>query len=73
MELLRGQCIVPDVVRPTEANGLWMITAGQADSSVVQALARDAMQPLLEMLKSEYDFIIIDSSPALPRSRTADR
>lgn len=65
-DLLRGQCNVPDVVRPTQASGLWMITAGQADSSVVQALARDAMQPLLEMLKSEYDFIIIDSSPVLP-------
>ncbi|HEV8058325.1 MAG TPA: polysaccharide biosynthesis tyrosine autokinase [Gemmataceae bacterium] len=65
-DLLRGQCNVPDVVRPTQASGLWMITAGQADSAVVQALARDAMQPLLEMLKSEYDFIIIDSSPVLP-------
>ena len=65
-DLLRGQCNVPDVVRPTQASGLWMITAGQADSSVVQALARDAMQPLLEMLKSEYDFIVIDSSPVLP-------
>jgi polysaccharide biosynthesis transport protein len=65
-DLLRGQCNLPDVVRPTQASGLWMITAGQADSSVVQALARDAMQPLLEMLKSEYDFIIIDSSPVLP-------
>lgn len=65
-ELLRGQYNVPDVVRPTGQEGLWMITAGQADSVVVQNLARDAMQPLLERLRAEYDVILIDSSPVLP-------
>ena len=43
-ELLRGQARIEDVVRPTPADELWMIPAGQWDRKAVEALSRDEAQ-----------------------------
>jgi capsular exopolysaccharide synthesis family protein len=69
-ELLRGQVKIADVVRPTPAPGLWMIPAGQADRTVVQALAKDGLAKIFGRLKTEFDMIIVDSSPVLPVAQT---
>jgi capsular exopolysaccharide synthesis family protein len=65
-DLLRGQAALADVIRPTQASGLWIIPTGHVDAQVQQALARDAVQPFLERLKAEYDMVLLDSSPVLP-------
>ncbi len=64
-EVLRAEAEVADVVRPTHAEGLWVVTAGYCDSDAIHALATDQVQPIFEKLRSEYDFIIIDGAPVL--------
>jgi succinoglycan biosynthesis transport protein ExoP len=65
-EVLRGEANPPDVIKPTSLSRLWLMPAGQWDSHAVQALAQDNVRSLLEALKQQYDFIIVDSCPVLP-------
>ncbi|MEM8864483.1 MAG: CpsD/CapB family tyrosine-protein kinase, partial [Planctomycetota bacterium] len=64
-EVLRAECDIADVVRPTHAEGLWLMAAGYCDADAVHALATDQAQPIFEKLRSDYDFIIIDGAPLL--------
>jgi capsular exopolysaccharide synthesis family protein len=65
-EVLRSEATVGDVVRPTPLSRLWMVPAGHWDSHAVQALAQDGVRTTLAQLKSQYEFIVVDSSPVLP-------
>jgi len=65
-EVLRGEVKAADAVKPTAISRLWMMPAGHWDSHAVQALAQDSVRTLLDQLKQQYDFIIIDSCPVLP-------
>jgi len=64
-EVLRTEAEVTDVVRPTQAEGLWLMTAGYCDADAVKALATDQVQPIFDKLRADYDFIIIDGAPVL--------
>jgi succinoglycan biosynthesis transport protein ExoP len=64
-EVLRGESTVAETVRPTFATGLYFIPAGRCDSMALQALARHDLENIFELLKSEYDFVIVDSAPLL--------
>ena len=64
-EVLRAEAEPADVIRPTQAEGLWLMTAGYCDADAVKALATDQMQPIFEKLRADYDFIIIDGPPVL--------
>ncbi len=64
-ELLRSEIEVTDALRPTNTEGLWLLTAGQCDMDAVHALAADQLQPVFSKLREEFDFIIIDSAPVL--------
>lgn len=65
-EALLGEVHIAEATRSTPVDGLWMIPAGQWDREVMHALARDGMEEIFEKLKSEYDFIVVDSHPVLP-------
>jgi len=67
-EVLRGEAQLADVIRATPANNLWLIPAGQFDEQALQALtlSQAGFSPLLEQLKTQFDFIVVDSSPVLP-------
>lgn len=67
-EVLRGEVPLADVIRATPAANLWLIPAGQFDEQALQTLtlSKDGFSPLLEQLKTQFDFIVIDSSPVLP-------
>jgi capsular exopolysaccharide synthesis family protein len=67
-EVLRAEADVADVIRPTHAEGLWLLTAGYCDVDAIHALATEQMQPAFEKLRAEYDFIIIDGAPVLGMS-----
>ncbi len=57
----------PDAgIRALPTPNLFLLSAGQTDSRVTQALGRDAMEPLLTHYREEFDTIVIDSSPVLP-------
>src|SRR5205823_8076593 len=53
------------VIQPTPVKNLFLMSAGQADYQAIQALAQDNLHVLLEVLRQEYDFILVDSSPLL--------
>jgi capsular exopolysaccharide synthesis family protein len=65
-EALLGEVHIAEATRATAVDGLWMIPAGQWDREVMHALARDGVEEIFEKLKSEYDFIVVDSHPVLP-------
>jgi capsular exopolysaccharide synthesis family protein len=67
-EVLRAEVDVADVIRPTHAEGLWLLTAGYCDVDAIHALATEQMQPVFDKLRAEYDFIIIDGAPILGMS-----
>lgn len=69
-DVLRADLELSDVIRPTRANGLWMISAGQSDPEAVEALARSVVREAFEQLRNEFDFIIIDAGPVLPIADT---
>jgi len=65
-EILMGEVDTPDSLQSTSLEGLWVMTAGQWDREVIQCLARDGVQGIMEKLKEEFDFVVIDSPPILP-------
>jgi capsular exopolysaccharide synthesis family protein len=65
-ELLRQQVELGPVVHETAIAGLWLIAAGQWNQSATSALARTRLPALLDMLREQYEYIIIDSAPLLP-------
>ena len=69
-EVLRGEIPAADAVKPTLLSRLWLLPAGHWDSHAIQALAQDGAKNMLQELKGQYDFIIVDSSPVLPVADT---
>jgi capsular exopolysaccharide synthesis family protein len=67
-EVLRAEVDVDDVIRPTHAEGLWLLTAGYCDIDAIHALATEQMQPVFDKLRTEYDFVIIDGAPIVGMS-----
>lgn len=65
-EVLRGDVEPTDAIRATAISRLWVLPAGNGDAHAIQALAQDNLRTLFGNLKSQYDFIIIDSPPILP-------
>jgi polysaccharide biosynthesis transport protein len=65
-EVLRGELTASEAVRSTPLSRLWVLSAGHWDSHAVQALAQDNVRNMLEELKQQYDFIVLDSCPVLP-------
>ena len=64
-EVLRSEIDVAEAIRPTNTEGLWLMTAGQCDMSAIHALATDQLQPIFEKIRSEFDYVIIDGAPLL--------
>ncbi|MEZ6070282.1 MAG: polysaccharide biosynthesis tyrosine autokinase [Pirellulales bacterium] len=69
-EVLRDEVALDDVIRPTPANGLWMITAGACDAEAVQALAKDGLKEAFASLRPDFDFIVVDAGPVLGMADT---
>ena len=49
-ELLRGEVHVDDAIRPTPADNLWMITAGQCCAQAVLMLGKDALGDIFSQI-----------------------
>jgi Mrp family chromosome partitioning ATPase len=46
--------------------GLFILTAGQSARQVVPMLSQGRIPAFLKTLRSQYDYIVVDSSPVLP-------
>ncbi|MBL8820419.1 MAG: AAA family ATPase [Planctomyces sp.] len=64
-EYLRGDVSFDDIRQTTQASGLTFISAGNVDQRVLQQLSVDGGRSLIQQLKSQFDFVIIDTSPLL--------
>jgi tyrosine-protein kinase Etk/Wzc len=60
-----GQSTYEDIVRKTEVTNLDFITAGTIPPNPSEILGSEQMAAFLEKLKSEYDYIIVDSPPVI--------
>lgn len=69
-ELLRCEVEIRDVLRPTEIEGLFVMTAGYWSPHRVAVLANGVVGQLFRKLREEFDFIIVDGSPVLPVADT---
>lgn len=65
-DLLRGEAVAPDVIQPTAISGLSLMPAGEWDGQAALGLAQNRTRAILNQLRREYDFILLDSSPVLP-------
>lgn len=65
-EVMLNEIDLPDAVRPTAGDAnLFLLPAGLWDRNVVQELAKSGVTSILEKLRDEFDFIIVDSHPVL--------
>lgn len=67
-EILRGDSVAADCIRPTPMPGLSLLPAGRCCRQVIQELARDGIENLFRQLREDFDFIVVDSCPVLPVS-----
>jgi succinoglycan biosynthesis transport protein ExoP len=64
-EVLRNESTLPATMRPAPADRLWVLPAGTVDMRALQALARESTAALLERLKRDYEYIVIDGAAVL--------
>ena len=64
-EVLLGEVDSVDAILPTNQDGLMVMPAGQWDREVIQSLARGGAGGVLEKLREEFDFVVVDSHPVL--------
>ncbi|MEM9351601.1 MAG: polysaccharide biosynthesis tyrosine autokinase [Planctomycetota bacterium] len=69
-EVLRSDIDIADAVKPTNTEGLWLLSAGHCDMDAIHALATEQPQPIFEKLRAEFDYIVIDGAPVLGLSDT---
>jgi Mrp family chromosome partitioning ATPase/capsular polysaccharide biosynthesis protein len=69
-EVLRGENALQEVVQRTAIDNLWFLPAGEWDGSAKQALARDRTQRIIERLRQDFDYVVIDSHALLPAADT---
>ncbi|WP_237564841.1 polysaccharide biosynthesis tyrosine autokinase [Blastopirellula marina] len=65
-ETLRGEVSWTAAVKPTEAAGLYLLPAGEWQGHVLEELAAHRMKGLFEEFRSQYDFVLVDTSPVIP-------
>ena len=64
-ELLRGETGLARAVQSTPIPGLSVLPAGRWNMSTRQSLVGDRWRILKQQLESEFDFVVIDTSPLL--------
>lgn len=60
-----GQTSYNEIIRTTELNNLFYITAGTIPPNPSEILSSPQMEAFLEKLKDQFDYIIIDSPPLI--------
>ncbi len=60
-----GSSVGADAVKPTNNEGLYLLTAGVCNAEAIHALATDQPQAIFEKLRDQFDFIVIDAPPVL--------
>jgi capsular exopolysaccharide synthesis family protein len=64
-EMLTGQLPLKAAIRQTSIEGLDILAAGERPENVMEVLNLDRIKTVLHSLKREYDYVLIDTPPAL--------
>ncbi|MCC9655660.1 polysaccharide biosynthesis tyrosine autokinase [Rhodopirellula halodulae] len=65
VDVLNGKCDHVDAAHPTPLRTLFMMPSGPIPANPAEALTLPEMSELLEALREEYDYIILDTPPLL--------
>jgi capsular exopolysaccharide synthesis family protein len=65
-EVLRGEVPLEEASHPIALGELRMITAGRCDAEALHLLGLEPLREVLERLRGQYEFIIVDTPPILP-------
>lgn len=64
-EMLTGQIPLQAAIRQTSVEGLDILAAGEKPMNPMEVLNLDRVKSVLHTLKRDYDYVLIDSPPAL--------
>ena len=64
-EILRGQANVEDTIFNIDIDNLTFITSGEVPENPAELLASENAKHFLEMVKNQYDYVIIDTPPII--------
>lgn len=64
-QLLEGRAVLESCIQPAKVDGLFLLTAGEAEAESGQLLEGTAFRRTLEELRGAFDLLIIDSAPVL--------
>jgi len=67
-EYLRGEASETAVVQQSNIEGLWFVPAGRARENPVELLGSPRMRQFFDRLSPSFDWMVVDSSPAVPVS-----
>jgi succinoglycan biosynthesis transport protein ExoP len=67
-EVLTGGRAVFEMIRPTQVEGLSILTSGSLPPNPTELLGSEKMKKILGELAASFDFIVLDSPPVLPVS-----
>ncbi len=62
---LTGSASLEAIIQPTQVENLWFIPAGAVPPSPTELLNSPAFRSLLELLRRDYQHVIVDTPPAL--------
>ncbi|MFP8878513.1 MAG: polysaccharide biosynthesis tyrosine autokinase [Myxococcota bacterium] len=65
VECLSGEVSLDEVILEDEASGMHVLPALEGAANAPDLLGSEAMQTLLEKLKTDYDLVLVDSPPLL--------
>ena len=64
-ELLTGQTILEEVIKPTMTDNLFLITSGTVPPDPAKLVGSRKMHEILTRLREQFDYIFIDSPPLI--------
>lgn len=64
-DILSGQDNTPGLIRPTQAEGLYLLSCGARPDNPAALLASPRFKQVLARLSSQFDRVIVDSPPVL--------
>ncbi|MBI5586768.1 MAG: polysaccharide biosynthesis tyrosine autokinase [Deltaproteobacteria bacterium] len=66
VDVLSGKCDLHSVIANVEGTSLYILPAGSVTKNSSELIGSPAMKSVMNALKSEFEFIILDSPPVLP-------
>jgi capsular exopolysaccharide synthesis family protein len=57
---------IDDIIKPTEFENLFLVPAGPIPPNPTELIEKQEFSDLMEMLKSRFDYVIIDTAPIGP-------